>query len=152
MNSIEIIVHIVHVLAAGIWLGGLVFTTVVVSPAFKAMSWTPAERMAVRSAVGRQYAKVANPNLLLLLIFAIADAVLRGWTLLSGVEIFLVIVILILAVLHGLVFAPRLSAAARENRHDERAKLLKLSIGISMLNLLLSFVVMILAIGFRVPI
>ena len=150
MDSIEVIVHIVHVLAAGIWLGGLVFTTIVVSPAFKAMSWTPAERMAVRSAVGRQYTKVANPNLILLVIFATADAALRGWSMARGIEIVLAIIIANLAVLHGLVFAPRLGAAARENRHDDRAKLLRLSIGISMLNLLLSFVVMILAIGFGV--
>lgn len=152
MNSIEVIVHIVHLLAAGIWLGGLVFTTIVVSPAFKAMSWTPAERMTVRSAVGRQYTKVANVNLILLLIFAIADAAFRGCSMVRGIEIVLVIVILILAMLHGLVFAPRLTAAAQEGRHDDRAKLLRLSIGISMLNLLLSFVVMVLAIGFSVSV
>jgi uncharacterized membrane protein len=149
MNSTEVIVHIVHVLAAGIWLGGLVFTTIVVSPAFKAMPWTPAERIAVRSAVGRQYTKVANPDLILLVIFAIADTALRG-SMTRAIEIFLAIIVAILAVLHGLVFAPRLGAAARENRHDDRAKLLRLSMGISMLNLLLSFVVMILAIGFSV--
>ena len=56
-------IHAVHVLAAGIWLGGLVFTSVVVSPAFKRIQWTPAERIAVRSAVGRQYSKVARVNL-----------------------------------------------------------------------------------------
>lgn len=144
----QILIHIIHVLAAGIWLGGLVFTAIVVSPAFKAMSWTPAERMAVRSAVGRQYSKVANINLLILLVAAIADVALHQWMPIAIVEIALVFIVCALAILHGAVFAPRLSAAAREQRHDDRAKLLRLSIGISMLNLLLSFVVMVLAIGF----
>jgi uncharacterized membrane protein len=144
------IIHIIHVLAAGIWLGGLVFTTAVVSPAFKSMSWTPAERTAVRSAVGRQYSKVANLNLLILLIAAILDTFFRHWSAVSVIEIVLVIIVCILAVLHGAVFAPRLAAAAKEQRHDDRTKLLRMSISISMLNLLLSFVVMVLAIGLGV--
>lgn len=148
----QLLIHVIHVLAAGIWLGGLVFTTIVVSPAFKAMSWTPAERMTVRSAVGRQYAKVANTNLLILLLAAIADVAFHQWTPAAIGEIALVVIVFILAILHGAIFAPRLSAAAREQRHDDRAKLLRLSVSISMLNLLLSFVVMVLAIGFAVPI
>lgn len=146
MISPEVFVHAIHLLAAGIWLGGLVFTTTVVSPAFKNMPWTPDERTAVRSAVGRQYAKVANLNLTVLLIAAIIDAVFRHWAIAPLVEIGLVIVVLILAGLHGLVFAPRLAAAAREQRHDDRARLLRLSISISMMNLLLSIIVMVLAI------
>lgn len=143
MISIEAVIHTVHLLAAGIWLGGLVFTTTVVSPAFKSMAWTPGERMAVRSAVGRQYAKVANMNLAVLLIAAIIDAASRHWTAASLLEIVLAVVILILAGLHGLVFAPRLAAAVRE----DRTRLLRLSVGVSMLNLLLSVIVMVLATG-----
>jgi putative copper export protein len=39
------IVHTVHVLAVGAWLGGVLFTTLVVSPALKAMKWREAERV-----------------------------------------------------------------------------------------------------------
>jgi uncharacterized membrane protein len=39
------IVHTVHVLAVGAWLGGVLFTTLVVSPAPKAMKWREAERV-----------------------------------------------------------------------------------------------------------
>ena len=147
VNPMQIIIHIIHVLTAGIWLGGLVFTTVVISPAFKKMDWTPAERTAVRSAVGRQYVPVANLNLLILLVAAIIDAAFHVWTAIALIEILLIIVVAILAGMHGKVFAPKLATAAREQRHEDRAKLLRLSISISMLNLLLSFVVMILAIG-----
>ena len=68
----------------------------------------------------------------------------------SSLEIVLVVIVCILAVLHGAVFAPRLAAAAKEQRHDDRAKLLRVSISISMLNLVISFAVMVLAIGFGV--
>jgi uncharacterized membrane protein len=141
-------IHIIHVLAAGIWLGGLIFTTAVVSPAFKKIDWSPAERMAVRSAVGRQYVPVANLNLLILLAAAIIDAALHAWNSIALIEILLIIAVAVLAIMHGKVFAPRLAAAAREQRHEERARLLRLSISISMLNLLLSFIMMIFAIGF----
>ena len=50
------IFHVLHVVLAGVWLGGVVFTTAVVSPALKAMNWSETERVGVRSAVGRQYA------------------------------------------------------------------------------------------------
>lgn len=39
-------IHTLHVLLAGVWLGGVVFTTLVVSPAFKGMKWSEAEREA----------------------------------------------------------------------------------------------------------
>ncbi len=53
-------VHVVHVMLAGVWLGGVVFTTTVVSPALKAMKWSEAERVGVRSAIGRQYARIGR--------------------------------------------------------------------------------------------
>ena len=37
------IFHVTHVVLAGVWLGGLVFTTAVVSPALKAMKWSDAD-------------------------------------------------------------------------------------------------------------
>jgi putative copper export protein len=42
------VVHVAHVVLAGIWLGGVIFTTAVVSPAFKAMKWSEPERVLVR--------------------------------------------------------------------------------------------------------
>ena len=51
------IVHTVHVLAVGAWLGGVLFTTLVVSPALKAMKWREAERVGVRALIGHRYAE-----------------------------------------------------------------------------------------------
>lgn len=139
------IIHAVHALAAGIWLGGLLFTIAVVSPAFKRMNWTPPERIAVRSAVGRQYSKVASLNLLVLLPAACFDVAARGWPAIGRLEIALIAVVCVLSELHARVFAPRLGAAARNGDETSLRKALSLSIGISMLNLLLSLVVAVLA-------
>src|SRR5215211_3131590 len=50
-------------------LGGILFTTLVVSPALKAMKWSEAERVGVRSVIGNQYARIGTANLVLLLVF-----------------------------------------------------------------------------------
>lgn len=78
------VIHAVHILLAGLWVGGLVFTASVVSPAFRRMEWTPAERIAVRSEVGRQYSRVARPNLALLFLVALADWLPAGLGAVAG--------------------------------------------------------------------
>lgn len=137
--------HILHVLAAGIWLGGLVFTTIVVSPAFRQMTWSPVERIAVRSAVGRQYTKVARPNLLILLLAALAAWFFQGWSTLAWVEIALILLVFALSEMHALVWVPRLAQAARSGNEAARARAMRVMITASMLNLLLSFGIAILA-------
>ena len=54
------LVHTLHVILAGAWLGGVVFTTAIVSPALKAMKWSEAERVGVRAVIGKQYARVGT--------------------------------------------------------------------------------------------
>ena len=61
-------IHTLHVVLAGVWLGGVLFTTLVVSPALKAMKWSEAERVGVRSVIGNQYARIGTANLVLLLV------------------------------------------------------------------------------------
>ena len=150
------IVHVVHVMLAGVWLGGVVFTTSVVSPAMKAMKWSEAERVGVRSAIGRQYARVGSANLVLLLLFAVLDGALGGFGTLFYAEYSLLLLLFGLVVAHGAYFGrrlARLAGAEREAGTDEAAKsfaeqrrsLQRLSLRVSQLNLLVSVVVMILA-------
>jgi uncharacterized membrane protein len=73
------VVHAVHAVRAGVWLGGLIFTTAVVSPALKAMKWDDPERLLVRSHIGKQYAKVGSANLSLLAHFALLDGLVAGF-------------------------------------------------------------------------
>ncbi len=104
-------VHLLNLMLAGIWLGCLVFTTFVVSPAFRRMPWSDVERVQVRSALGRQFMLIANPILLLLLGSLVGEALLRSSRLLL-VKLTLLLPVILLAAIHGLLFGPRLEALA----------------------------------------
>ena len=92
-------VHTIHATLAGVWLGGVIFTTTVVSPALKEMKWSEAERVEIRSVIGKHYARVGSVNLVLLAIFAVLDGLLRGFGAIFYVEYVL------LAGMFGLVAA-----------------------------------------------
>ena len=150
------IVHVAHVSLAGVWLGGVVFTTAVVSPALKAMKWSEAERVGVRSAIGRQYARVGSANLALLLLFAILDGALSGFGALFYAEYLSLLLLFGLVAAHGAYFGrhlARLAGAEREAGSAEAAKSLaerrrslqRLSVRVSHLSLMVSVVVMVLA-------
>jgi hypothetical protein len=130
----------------------------VVSPVFKAMKWSEVERVSVRSAVGRQYAKVGTANLVLLAVFAILDGLLRNFGPVFYVEYGLLVMLFALVGLHGAYFGRRLAelaAAERRAESDEEAQgfagrrreLQKLSFKVSLLDLAISAVIMILAVN-----
>jgi uncharacterized membrane protein len=150
------IVHVVHVMLAGVWLGGVVFTTTVVSPALKAMKWSEAERVGVRSAIGKQYARVGSANLALLLLFAVLDGALKGFGALFYAEYLSLLLLFGLVAAHGAYFGRHLarlagaereagSAEAAKSLAEQRRSLQRLSVRISQLNLMVSVVVMVLA-------
>ena len=153
---LDAIAHTLHVILAGVWLGGIVFTTTVVSPALKSVGWDEAEQARVRSVIGRQYAKVGTANLVLLLVFALLDGALSGFGPALYSEYALLAVLFGLATSHGAYFGRRLVelAEARKEAGDSekahvltlrRRRLQRLSFGTSMLNILVSAAVMILA-------
>ena len=152
------IVHTLHVVLAGVWLGGVVFTTVVVSPALKAMKWSEAERVRVRSVIGKQYARVGTVNLILLLVFAILDGLLRGFGAVLYTEYMLLAAVFGLVAAHGGYFGRRLARLAAAERHTESAEearafvkkrrnLQRLSLWVSWVNVLISVAVAALAVS-----
>jgi uncharacterized membrane protein len=151
------IFHVAHVVLAGVWLGGLVFTTAVVSPAFGSMKWSEAERVAVRSAVGKRYARVGGVNLVLLALFAVLDGALGGFGASFFAEYVLLILVFGLAAAHGAYFGRRLAELAKAEREagskeeggtfaERRRSLQRLSLRVSYLSLLASTAVLVLAI------
>ncbi len=155
---ISMVVHTLHVILAGVWLGGVVFTTAVVSPALKAMKWGEVERVAVRSVIGKQYARVGTVNLVLLLVFAIADGLLKGFGAILYLEYVLLLVVFGLVATHGAYFGRRLVQLAEAERHaespeearafvQERHALQKVSFRVSLLDVLISAVVVGLAVN-----
>jgi uncharacterized membrane protein len=152
------IFHVAHVVLAGVWLGGLVFTAAVVTPAFGTMKWSEAERVAVRSAVGKRYARVGSVNLVLLVLFAVLDGVFAGFGVTFYVEYALLLLIFGLAGVHGAYFGRRLAELAKAEREagsqeeggtfaGRRHSLQRVSVRLSYLNLLVSTAVLVLAIG-----
>ena len=150
------IAHTLHVILAGAWLGGVVFTTTVISPALKSMGWDEAEQARVRSVIGRQYAEVGTANLVLLLVFALLEGTLSGFGSALYSEYALLVVLFGLVASHGAYFGRRLVALAEARKEAgssekaqtlafKRRRLQRLSFGISMLNVLLSAAVAILA-------
>ncbi len=153
---LDAIAHTLHVILAGAWLGGVVFTTTVVSPALKSIGWDEAERARVRSVIGRQYAKVGTANLVLLLVFALLEGTLSGFGPALYSEYALLAVLFGLVVSHGAYFGRRLvelAEARREAGDSAKAQRLalrrqwlqRLSFGISMLNVVISATLVILA-------
>ncbi len=152
------IVHTLHVLLAGTWLGGVVFTTFVLSPALKAMKWSAPERVEVRSAIGKHYARVGTANLALLLVFAVLDGVLGGFGAVLYAEYALVVLLFGLVAAHGAYFGRLLRKLAGDEQRAPSAEearslarrrraLQKVSFGISMLDLVVSAAVVVLAVG-----
>jgi uncharacterized membrane protein len=99
-----------------LWLGGVVFTMAVVSPALKAMKWSEAERVSVRSVIGRRYAKVGSANLLLLLAFALLDGLTAGFGAAFYAEYALLAALFSLVVVHGVHFGRKLANLAEAER------------------------------------
>src|SRR5215211_6445301 len=158
---LDAIAHTLHIILAGAWLGGVVFTTTVVSPALKSMGWDEAEQARVRSVIGRQYAKVGTANLVLLLVFALLEGALSGFGPALYSEYVLLAVLFGLVASHGAYFGRRLVELAEARTvagEAEKAQVLalrrrrlqRLSFGVSMLTILISAVVMILAAYTRV--
>ena len=152
------LVHTVHVILAGAWLGGVLFTTAVVTPALKAMKWSESERVGVRSSIGKQYARVGTVNLVLLLVFAVSDGLLEGFGPVFYVEYALLAVLLGLVAAHGAYFGRRLAGLAEAERRtgsaeearalaERRRSLQKRSLLVSRLDLAVSVAIVALAVN-----
>lgn len=153
------IVHATHAVLAGVWLGGVIFTMAVVSPALKAMNWSEPERVMVRSKIGKQYAKVGGANLALLVVFAVLDGSLTGFGTVIYVEYLLLAVLVGLVAIHGAYLGRMLTGLAEgessarsggeaKSLAERRRNVQKLSLRVSWANLLVSLVVALLAAGF----
>jgi hypothetical protein len=129
-----------------------VFTTFVVSPALKAMKWGEAERVSVRAAIGRRYARFGSANLAFLAIFAVVDGVLGGFGALLYAECALILALFGLVAAHGAVFGRRLAGLAEAELGvgtaeeavsfaRRRRGLQKLSLKVSWVNLVVSVAV-----------
>ena len=152
------LVHTPHAVLARTWMGGVAFTTFVVSPALQAMGWDGAEHVLVRSKIGKQYTKVGGADLALLAVFALFDGIVGGFGAHLYAEYALPAGVAGLGAGREAYFGKRLVAlaAAEQNAPDadtaasfarRRRSLQKLSLRASRLDLLLSAAVAVLAVN-----
>ena len=150
-------IHAVHAVLAGVWLGGVIFTTAVVSPALKSMKWSEPERILVRSKIGEYYARVGSANLTLLALFALLDGLAAGFGAALYAEYVLLAILIGLVAVHGAYFGRRLKELAQRSAASEeegpalaerRRALQRVSLRVSWANLLVSLAVAVLAAGF----
>lgn len=83
------------------------------------MKWPEPERIRMRSAIGKQYARVGSANLLLLLVFALLDGWATGFGAFFYAEYVLLAVVFGLVAAHGAYFGRRLAALAGEEQRAE---------------------------------
>ena len=152
------VIHTLHIILVGIWLGCVVFTTIVVSPALKVTKWPEPERVAARSVIGKQFARVGSANLALLALFALLDGLLAGFGAALYIEYALLVVLFGLVAAHGAYFGRRLMGLAEAEKragNEEEARALakkrhnlqRLSLQVSWADILVSLVVAALAIN-----
>ena len=91
---------VLNVLLVGVWVGMYLFTTFVVSPAFKEFYPDAAERQRRRRALGRFYARVNGPLSALLVLVVAAQGWRGGWTVALGAELALLALIGVLVARH----------------------------------------------------
>lgn len=155
MNTI---IHTLHVALAGVWLGGVIFTTMVVSPALKAMKWAETERVSVRSKIGAHYARIGGANLILLALFAILDGFAAGFGVTFYAEYALLVALFGLVMAHGAYFGRRLTRLAEAEKRagseeeartfaEKRRDLQKLSLRVSWADIAVSTAVVMLAVN-----
>jgi len=153
------IVQVVHAVLAGVWLGGVIFTTAVLSPAMKAMKWDEPERVLVRSKIGEQYAKVGSANLALLALCALLDGLIAGFGAALYAEYVLLVGLIGLVAAHGAYLGRTLKKLAEAERSggsekevralaERRREVQRVSLGVSWVDLVVSLAVAVLAAGF----
>lgn len=116
-------------LLAGVWLGGYLFTTFVVTPALKSLPLRDAERIRTRSVIGRRYGRLAAPLLLIWLGVLFMEGWLQGFEPWTFVRLGLLAVLAGTVGVHGAYVGRRLDAlAAREVAGEAGAAAVRVSL------------------------
>ncbi len=157
------VVRWVHLLSAVLWIGGMLFVVLVLTPVMR-KALPPTERTLLLAEVGRRFGRLSAVALSLLLVTGFLNGERRGiaWSRLLvsdygrtlALKLALVAVVVVLTLVHALYYGRRLTeiaerarelGAADEATAAERRRLRRASIAISGVNLLLNLVIVLLA-------
>ncbi len=139
----------VHVLAAIVWVGGMVFLVMVVAPYARKL---PAEqRREIFEQLGRRFSTLSWGCIAVLLVTGIGNLIERGleWSpafaRALGVKLLLIGVMVLLAAFHDFVLGPRSAALAADPARANEAQAARVRASwIARINLALALVVLLL--------
>jgi hypothetical protein len=83
---------------------------------------------------------------MILLLSSLADGAARGWNRVVWMELVLIALVCVLSEVHARVLVPRLAEAVLSGDEMERQRRLQVSLRVSLVNMLLSLIVAVLAI------
>ena len=138
-----------HLLSAVVWLGGMLFLGLVITPALRGRP--PAERATLLHLVGRRFLKIGWTALGVLLVTGAVLWSLRGFVLTPVLiaKLALVVVILLLSLLHDFLLGPRLVAELQKGGEGKEVLRLRRRVALlARLNVLLALMVLILGVAF----
>lgn len=138
-----------HVLAAVVWIGGMIFIGLVLAPVLR--GHPPRERAALLRAVGHRFLKIGWAALAVLLVTGPVLWSVRAFQFRAtlGVKLVLVAVILYLSILHDFSLGPRLTDQLEKGGQGEEVGRLRRQVALlARVNTLFALVVLILGLAF----
>ncbi|MBI4055463.1 MAG: DUF4149 domain-containing protein [Elusimicrobia bacterium] len=153
----DALIHWLHVMAAVVWVGSMIFTSLVLQPIFR-KTLAPEVRMPIYHEMSRRYRWVQWICLAVLF----ATGIEKLWGLrhvpevfhspfgrVLGVKLFFVLCVIVLSYLHSYVWGPRLTVLSREAGSQAFHALTNKLIFWGRINLVLSIGVVFLAVLLR---
>lgn len=163
MVLLNIIVLWVHLFCAVLFIGGSFFIWLVMMPASHHFAKDESERTQIVGRIAKDFAKVTNITLVLLVLTGIYNV---SWYLPSYLDLFafhtygevvlftksvLVVVLIILIYVHGMYYGKKISELARDRNMEGLKAVRKRSRLVSYTNLALMVVILILAALLQMP-
>lgn len=136
MLWIDVVIHALHLLAAAVWVGGMIFTAVILAPVLR-RDLAPPARYPLFKAVGLRFAVAGRIALTVLVVTGIYKLV-QAWGMddfwgshfgkAISFKIVLVAAMIALSLLHDFAWGPKLESLSRRSDDPEyRATLWRLS-------------------------
>jgi copper resistance protein D len=159
MYSLFVVSMWFHLLAAVVWIGGLLFISMVLVPTLRDPALRPQAMLLLRTA-GRKFQRVAYASLIVLLVTGVANVYFRvggsldvlggfmgvWWGQMLAAKVALTLAVIGLALYHDFAVGPAATRALETAPHTEEAQALRRRASwIGRINLLLSLVIMTLA-------
>jgi putative copper resistance protein D len=153
---VDALVLWVHLFSAVLFVGGSFFMWIVVVPASHMLTEDESERTRIVGKIAKQFAKVVNPSLLVLVVTGVynvtwylpsAGALLGSYSgRLLAIKVSAVAALLVLLYISNVYFGRRITRLAREGRLEELKALRRTSRLVSFANLgLMAFVLLLVA-------